>query len=139
MIRLEKLTVKYAQRLLKMTLWKCLTAWREEVKSTIRYRVLIGRFRARILHAKQFKVWRTWEGYVEERKGRRAVAWKFLRRKENRELAMGFNAWVRKCQEMVRWEAMGEIEKIKERERIVILKKNTELVLRGLQSFISQR
>jgi len=138
MVRLEKLTIKYAQRLLKNTLWKCLAAWRAEAKRALRYRVLVGRFRIRLLHARQMKVWRTWEGFVDERKRMRTSAIKFIKKKENRELAMGFNGWLRKCQDMVRWEVMGEVDKIKERERVANLKRNTELVLRSIQSFINQ-
>ena len=87
-----------------------------------------------VLSGKAFK---SWVDFLLNRRSMRFFARKWFARQENAAVFAAFTKWIRTVHEIARYEAMSDVEKIKEEQRIIILKKNTALVLRSIQNFIS--
>ena len=60
-----------------------------------------------------------------------------LSRQEHGKILSAWNTWCIFVHSVNRYAAMNETEKVKEDQRVLILKKNTEMVLRTIQALIS--
>ena len=135
-IRHEALVKKYAARLFKASLSKVYLAWTAYVQQKKYHKIVVARFRSRYNNYNVFISINSWKAFVAERGKLRSFVKRWIAKQQNANLLSGWNKWVLYVHTIKRYEAMSLAEKVKEDQRILILKKNTQTVFRTLQTMI---